>query len=192
MTYELAEAPFEWVPFEDMNKQQADRYFRWYVSMQDERINYLEQHIKDTGGVVNLDNSPESLIPLWKWLEQRIFTHTRTNEEVERLMQYHPEWMRSELEGAIAIDDYTYAVGLDIAYYFAAVIIKQFPSIHWGYFVKPKNYMSVNQPVLLGFKNGAYLNPTLIVSNLIRNSSKEKDPMRFQHVYKIWTSKLEE
>lgn len=80
----------------------------------------------------------------------------------------------------------TMIYGLDIAIYFAEVIVRNNPSIHWGYYVKPKNRSSVNQPVLLGFKFDKEMNPREIVVNCIRKSDKELDPNRLYDLYHVW------
>ena len=56
----------------------------------------------------------------------------------------------------------------------------------WGYFTKPKNRFSVNEPVLLGFKDNDDLNPRLIVENCTRKSAKEKMDDRLLKIYNTW------
>lgn len=81
----------------------------------------------------------------------------------------------------------TLKYGMDIAIYFAEIIIKNSDGrIQWGYFTRPPKRMSVNQPTLLGFKAGMDLNPRLIVINCTRRSSKERNNNRLLDMYNTW------
>lgn len=73
---------------------------------------------------------------------------------------------------------------LDIADYFAEVVIKNDPSIHWGYFTKPRNRVSVNRPVLRGFKFD--MDPRLIVSNCAYPSEESWEPKTLYNIYHNW------
>ena len=52
---------------------------------------------------------------------------------------------------------------MDVAIYFAEYIVKHNPSIYWGYFTKPKSYMYVNRPILLGVKCKVDMEPMSII-----------------------------
>lgn len=102
-----------------------------------------------------------------------------------------PEWMHKEIpKTKISIE--TWKFGMDIAIYFAEVIIKNSSGkVDWGYFTKPKNRNSVNQPVLLGFRADMDLNPRLIVTNCTRRSSRELQSTRLYEMYKTWMGYIE-
>ena len=55
-----------------------------------------------------------------------------------------------------------------------------------GIFYWAKKRQSVNEPVLLGFKNNVDLNPRLVLLNLLRRSSKEINEKRLYDIYYVW------
>ncbi len=55
-----------------------------------------------------------------------------------------------------------------------------------GIFYRAKKRQSVNEPVLLGFKNNVDLNPRLVLLNLLRRSSKEINEKRLYDIYHVW------
>ncbi len=186
MEYELMIPPFKHQGFAELNGKQAKEYFQWYIRQIDHRIEVLNKYLLNQGEKIDFDYSPESLIPLWEWYERNIILENKTEEELISEFNKYPEWMKDEIS-TTKISIHTLKFGMDIAIYFAQVIIKNSSGkIDWGYFTKPKKMMSVNQPVLLGFKANMDLNPRLIVINCTRHSSEEKDNMRLYQMYKTW------
>lgn len=59
--------------------------------------------------------------------------------------------------------------------------------VRWGYFTKPKNEVSVNMPILLGFKSNMKLDPRRIVSVCASESSEQHDKNRLRNAYRTWT-----
>ena len=186
MKYELMIPPFEYDNFEDFNKNQTEEYFQWYVNQINHRMEVLNNWLIYEGEAIELDYSPESLIPLWGWYEKHIILENKTEGELEQERAKYPEWMRDEISTTkISIETLKFAA--DIAIYFAETIIKNnLGKVYWGYFTKPKNRMSVNQPVILGFKANVDLDPRLIVVNCTRHSIDEEKPTRLYEMYKIW------
>lgn len=187
MDYELeAQARFR-----EYNKKQAEEFFQQYIKQITEHIETLKKHLKSDGVKVELDYSPESLIPLWEWYENKITLENKTEEEYQEEIAAYPEWMKDEISKT-KISSKTLQYGMSIAVYFAEVFVKVTQGkIYWGYFTKPKNRMSVNQPVLLGFKAGDDLDPRLIVLNCTRRSSRERHKTRLYETYKVWTKYIE-
>lgn len=48
--YREMQLPFKTVPFKEMNRKQAVQYLNWYIEVLDERIAYLANHVRETGG----------------------------------------------------------------------------------------------------------------------------------------------
>ncbi len=86
----------------------------------------------------------------------------------------------------------TWNIAMDLAIYFAEVMVRNnAPRIYWGYYTKPRNLVSVNMPVLLGFTGGA-LDSRAIVINCTCHSVKELNYKRLYEKYKIWLKYIEE
>ncbi len=191
MDYELMIPPFQHNGYEEFNKKQAEEYFQWYVGQTEYRIDVLNNFLINEGKNIVLDFSPESLIPLWDWYEGKIIVEQKSEVELQKEIQSYPDWMKNEIS-TTKISLQTYKFGMDIAIYFAEIIRKNSEGkIQWGYFTKPKNRASVNQPVLLGFKARMDLNPRLVIVNCTRRSSKEQHAERLIEMYYTWMKYVE-
>ncbi|MBO4438942.1 MAG: hypothetical protein J5798_06275 [Spirochaetaceae bacterium] len=187
--YEMMIPPFEMVQFEEMNKKQVQEHFDWYIGQISHRLSLILNTIKEDNIDVDLDYSIESLIPLWEWYETKISYRKLDDSEYQSRISNRPKWMKD------CIDDEdlsweTLMYCMDVALYFAEVIIKHNATIKWGYFTNPKNRANVNQPVLLGFKYNKDLNPRLIVENCTRRSGREKLSTRLYDMYYTWMKYL--
>jgi hypothetical protein len=152
MSYKEMIIPFKMVPFEEMKKKQAEQYYRWYMDTLDERLCRLQKYITETGNMLVLDKTPESLIGLWEWFEPRIELCQKTDLEMEDEVKRFPEKMRYHvLENPNKLSAETVTIAWDIAAYFGEVIIENNAQIHWGYLSTPKKLNGVNQPRLVGF-----------------------------------------
>ncbi len=193
MKYDMMIPPFEHVNFVDMKKKEAQRYFEWFTSQVDNRIVFLKKFITaeevEAGNI--FDYSANSLIPLWKWYEKKINIDIKDEEEYEKDKSMYPEWIKPYIKRT-KIANETLQIGLDVSMYFAEIIIKNSNGkIKWGYFTSPKKRMSVNEPVLLGFKGGMDLNPRLIILNCTRKSSIELRNTRLFDMYNTWVDYIE-
>ncbi len=184
MLYEMMIPPFEVMDFMEMNQKQVKEYFDWYTGQINHRISLLYNTIKADSGIT-LDYSINSLIPLWNWYEDKISYRKLEDIEFEKILNKYPNWMKEYVNNMnLSWETLTYC--MDIALYFAEVIIKHNNTIYWGYFTKPRNRADVNQPVLLGFKYDKNLNPRLILENCTRRSGRERLKTRLYDMYYTW------
>lgn len=190
MTYKWRIPYSEHYDYEKFDKKQADIFFERYVDDIDDRLNVLKEYITSQEKDIIFDFSQHSLISIWKWFEKQIVLETKTDEEMKQEIENTPEWLREYISDK-KISMETLKIGMDISIYFAETIRRNYSEkIYWGYFTKPKNRMSVNEPVLLGFVADMDLNPRLIITNCIRRSSRESDIKRLYKIYDVWTSKI--
>lgn len=191
MEYMLMISPFEYDDFIYMTKSQVDVYFKWYVGEIDNRLKILSTFLFESGENIDLDFSEESLIPLWNWYESKIIVEKKSEEEIENDRMTYPAWV-FETMSADKISLETYKYGMDIAMYFAEIIRRNSNGkIYWGYFTKPKSRVSVNRPVLLGFKADMDLDPRSIVVTCTQRSSRERNKEILYNTYKIWLTFIE-
>lgn len=175
MEYNYLISSFDFDSFDKISKKQAQEYFEWYISQSEIRIGLLRTFINEKNqGRVNLDNSPDSLVPLWGWFEDEILFGEQGLTGV------------CESDGNTELPDEVMKVILDISFYFAEVVLHNNPSIAWGYFTKPKSRMSVNKPVLVGFKSDMDLDPRLIVRNCAYCSIDNKNSENLYNIYINW------
>lgn len=183
--------PFKQTEFKTLKKKEVQEYFEWYVNQLDYRIHILTDYVFSEGTDIDFNYSPQSLIPLWGWYEKKIVIVDKTEEELAYDYKKYPEWIHDDIPKT-KISPETMKYGMDIAIYFAEVMVRNSNGkIQWGYFTKPKSRVSVNEPVLLGYKNGMDLNPRLITTNCTLHSSREFNEMRLYETYYIWLRYIE-
>lgn len=185
--YKLMLPPFEYKDFRGLSKKQAEEYFQWYIGQTDLRIRQLWAYIQSTGkNNFSCEYTPESLVGLWEWFEPHIYLEEKNSEDFLMELSKTPEWLHSSIPKE-EFTTMTLALIVDISFYFAKTFIMRNPNIVWGYFTKPKNEVSVNMPVLLGFKSNMKLDPRRIVSVCARKSYRESNPNRLFDIYNVWT-----
>lgn len=186
MEYPLMKTPFLLVSFKEMNKKQAEQYFIWYMLEKEKRIKQLELYANQEVQRIFLDKSPESLIPLWEWFEDKIEWEKRSEEEMQEELLGKPEQIRNILlQNTKRVTALTMALVEDIAIYFSDTIIFNNPTVHWGYKTKPKKLDGVNQPIMLGFKGDICVNPRGLVELCILRSSRNRNKEELFETYTI-------
>ena len=188
-----SEAPIQKDRFDNFTKEEVELYFNWCTGHIDERIEYLEKYIQRDDILIKLDFSVESLIPVWEWYEKKIVVEHYTRRELKKEAKKYPDWLREEiLSDDTKISVNTLAICDDLAIYFAEVIRRNnLEHIYWGYYTKPKNRMSVNEPVLLGFVKDMEMNPRRIVYNCTLCSTEKKDKEMLINLYYTWIKYIE-
>jgi hypothetical protein len=78
---------------------------------------------------------------------------------------------------------------MDVAVYFCETIIRNNPSIKWGYVTESKDLSLINRPILLGFASDEKLEPYNAINELAIQSSKEKCGTRLLDLYNEWMKK---
>ncbi|GEM_PF-456731 len=186
MEYPLMEIPFAVVSFRDMKKNQAEQYFIWYMHEKEKRIKQLEQYVNQDLLCVILDKSPESLISLWEWFENKIEWKKSSEEELREELIGKTERVRNNLlKKTKRLSALTRALAEDIAIYFSDTLIYNNPEIHWGYRMKPKKLNGVNQPILMGFKGNICVNPKELIDLCILRSSGKRNREELFDTYAI-------
>ena len=191
MEYDMMTCPFEYDSFKNLRKKEAEKYFNWYVNQIEYRITALKEAVLQDRRKIALNYSLESLIPLWDWYETKIRLVNKSEDELKKEFAKYPKWLHSEILRT-KISPETLSYGMDIAVYFAEVVIRESCGrIRWGYFTTPRNRMSVNEPVLLGFKGNMDMNPRLVIVNCTRRSSREANRDRLIDLYHTWMAYVE-
>src|SRR5689334_8093346 len=93
----------------NLTLEEAQAHFDQFVAQRPARLEALiKAYRADSGGANDLDGSPDSLVPLWRWA-------------MRRLKVYGPDRPELTEDSASLIQD--------IAYYFSDVILHSIPGI---------------------------------------------------------------
>jgi len=143
--------------FASMTPKQTRENFEWFISKIPERMDYFRNRCASDLNIPMeiLDYSPDSLIPVWRWfLKIARIEKTPKDEvaEMERKVGHLGEhWIIRERLTVVS-----QFILRDIGMYLGETFIKTYISIHWDFFMKPKNEVSAKRPVLFGF---VYVDP---------------------------------
>lgn len=186
--YPLMVTPFEYISPRDRNKKQTEQYFQWFMTEKISRIEQLQNYINKTStSKILLEKTPESLIPLWSWFEDRIEFVDKTDEEIEKMLTGKSKREQHLIKDCTSkMSLLTMALLEDISIYFAETLISNNSSIHWGYRRKPKILDGVNQPILLGFEGDLSVNQRTLVSVCIHRSARQRNDKELYETYIIW------
>lgn len=187
------ESPVKKDSFDDFSKEEAVIYFQWYTENICERIQHLQNYIDLDNPLIKLDFSVASLVSVWEWYEKKIKVEHYKKRELKKEAKKYPDWLREEIlsdNTKIAIN--TLAVCDDLAVYFAEVLRREnADTLYWGYFTKPKNRMSVNEPVLLGFVKEIEMNPRRVLYHCTLQSIRKPDKNILFDLYHTWMKYVE-
>lgn len=189
--YPQIELPFDFLPFEIMNKIEADRFFKWFIEIQHERIQILNEYCRrNDGDYINLDFTPESLNSLWNWFNPRMKLIKRDNEVLEE------EEQTLLLGGTVTVkNEYkfckeTETIILDIGLYFGKVFLHKFNQLKWDVVYRPRSFIDVNRPIITGFAKNINLNPIRVINTYATKEVKGTQKISLLDLFYIWTKYL--
>lgn len=132
------------------SKKTTDAFFHNYVAQSESRINAVFEYIESDNVHIDMDFTPESLIPLWDWARRKIrFRQLTEKEMIEKKLNLAPWFRNSNYMHNKAIDGPSCQLLIDISYYYAEVVLKNFEGAKWSYFTNGKKYISVNRPIIV-------------------------------------------
>jgi hypothetical protein len=155
-------------PIDNLTEQEAKAYFEWFLAHIDERAEYLSVKVSSGLGIPReaLDYSFESLKLVWRWflsVAEITKTPRKYLKELKNSLKGHP---RSFINHMIEVSKeelsiFSSYVLRDIGMYVGKTFALNYPKLEWTYITKPKNLISVNRPVLIGFidDNPSYPKP---------------------------------
>lgn len=177
-----------------MSKREADHFFKWFLENRKNRIQVLVDHYESTGGgsPKDLDLTTESLNLLWNWFVPRIVQVKKTSEELAEENEQLPWWIKTESsENEYKLSRETEIMIMDIGLYFGEVLIQQFVQLKWGIIYKPRNFVDVNRPIIVGFNKNMTLNPVRVVNTCTSKAAKGIQSNDLYSLYQIWAEYVE-
>ncbi|ODP30926.1 hypothetical protein [Pandoraea sp. ISTKB] len=185
MTYQLVSPPCA-LDFVALTKQELKKYNEWFIAIVPERVATLQSCVNASAGhgswSANFD--PASLIELGDWFASQVSTRDRTQSEalaIEARLTFPMNVPHEELT------DETVSKAIDVGMYFGTVLLKNHPSLRWGFKTESKRFADYGQPVIVGF-GSAILNPVRIAVTLAYGvAAGTQSGSRLGQVYKFWS-----
>ena len=170
-----------------LTPQEAAVYFDWFQEKLPERVSYVSGVCAKELRIPadQLDCSPESLLPLWKWFRRKAKTEPNPSENIK----YNTRQLTLETEYILR----------DIGMYLGETLRKNLPGIYWTYYTEPHNDFFQNHPLLKGFVDKTTGTPCPVcfepihmarvqASKILTGKSKDED---LRKLYTIWAEKTE-
>ena len=127
------------IPQKNWNASQAELYFEWFMSVKDDRVNYLLTALNEV-----YSNDPESDL---KRIGSKVYDELFKAPFSERE------------NGTIKITNCGLAMAADVGILLANVLMFNNSHIKWEILKKPKSDLSYRLPVLTGFVGLDYIEP---------------------------------
>ena len=189
MVYEGVNPPLE-KDFYSLSKEEALSYFDWFIGVIPERVELLRKACKSDGVGDILDYTPESLVPLWRWYLGDVQIVPISQEKHEAQLAAAPDYLKENVRRYEIAGGYR-LIAWDISIYFAECMLRACPTLRWGVVFKPKNYIHLNMPVLVGFEHDQDMNTHYLVSIQMHGIiSKRTDEGKRLHLFNIWKNKV--
>lgn len=133
-----------------LNEKETAEYFEWFMDQVPQRIAYVSRICAKELRIPleRMDNSPESLLLLWKWFRKRAKTEPIILSEEEKKSPAYENGMFCTKRQLTLETEY---IIRDIGMYLGETFRKNHPQIYWTYYTKPKNSFFTNHPLLKGF-----------------------------------------
>lgn len=161
----------ELLDFSQASKKTAETFFNEYVSKSNERIDCLFEFVKRNNVSVKKDFTPKSLILLWELVKNNIIIKQLSDNEIlEKSLNLAP-WFRDEkhITNTI-IDESSSQLLIDLSYYYAEVVIRNYNGAKWSYFTNSRSYIDVNQPLISISDTNYRFRPYLMLLKFAMNS----------------------
>ncbi len=129
----------------DFTHSETEAYFAWFTGHIDERAEYLRNRVaRDLQIPVDgLNFSIESLKPVWKWFLDI------ADYDKRLARKFHSADAFTLVKSPLSVN--SLCAIRDIGMYVGKMFTTRYPCLSWTVKTKPKNYISVNEPLLVGF-----------------------------------------
>lgn len=145
-------------PFQEMTKKEADAYYEWFLSKIDERSDYLRGIVSEALNVriEQLDFTLDSTLLIWKWFLKEAKLAKTPESELDKirkgLLGQPQSFIDHMVEMArVELSIRTEYILRDIGMYIGKMFISNYESLKWTIRYKPKSYIYVNVPIIVGF-----------------------------------------
>ncbi len=152
--------PDFWKEPEQFTLCEAKRYYEWYMGILPQRVTYLTQTCAAGMNVPieHFTHFPDCCKALREWFLRRAALQETTEEEQRQMRLRFGHlgawWIHKE-----RLSDFTELVLRDIGMFLGDSLVRYAPSLRWSLITKPKSYVNVNKPHIIGFSQNNIFEP---------------------------------
>jgi hypothetical protein len=179
------------IRFDDLSEADARFFFQAFVARMPARLAAFRREIAAEGGPAesDLDASPESLVPLWRWF---VATFGAVEEGTRPPPAWDdlPPWYAPDEPGdPDALPPWVVWFADGLTYYWAACFQRSHPEMHWELGTAPKRLRVVdeNHPLLRG--HGIQMSPLQLMTVAVRGvvvQGVDREPDRLLRLHERW------
>lgn len=190
--YQMMVPPVGTPSFDAMTQSQAREHFAWFMQQARNRIEQLKRaYAYEVGSSDDLDDTRDSLVPLWRWLSRHAKERPLSTGEVEQRRSQLPQWAKEAGVTAGELSAPSLALAVDAGFYLANVFLTEHPGeVEWVLWEK-QNDRHHNHPVLTGFGSAPLLPHEPVVNAMWGAIHGRKDDDRVAKIYDVWARKLD-
>ena len=165
---------------ENFTPKEAKAYYEWYMDVLPQRMTYLTQTCAAEMNVPieSFDDFPNCCKVLWEWF-LRHATLQETSEMERAFMQAQFGYLGENWVLKKRLSDFSELVLRDIGMFLGDSWVKHYPSLRWELITKPKKYVNINKPHVVGFSSQDIFEPIhmarIQATNILDNSQHLQD-----------------
>ena len=145
-------------PFQEMKKKEADAYYEWFLSKIDERSDYLREIVSEALNIQieQIDFTLDSTLLIWKWFLKEAKLAKTPESELDKIRKGLIGQPQSFIDHMVEMSRVELSIRTeyilrDIGMYIGKMFISNYESLKWTIKYKPKSYIYVNVPIIVGF-----------------------------------------
>lgn len=190
MSYPLIKVPsFANKSFYDFSKVEGKEYMKWFLGIQNERLNILENNIRIIQNSWKADYSKGSLITLYSWFTNNV-AFVKQNQsslkEIQNQISITPEYSDIIPLPENSLSPETVSICFDAGLYLGETLIHNIQTLMWVQNLSSINYIDYAQPLIGEKGNKVSINPRRIAESIALRILENEPPVTFETIYEKW------
>ena len=180
--YSLIKTPlFTTKEFFSLSKEEVKEYFKWFISIKNERLQILEKSVQEIYPEWKLDYTKNSLVDLYLWFKTKVAYRKMTDwEKMEIKKQISQTPLLTDVISLpeLTLSDEAVSICFDVGVYLGDTLIHQNSEIKWVTKLNSAKYIYYGQPLIAKSMSKVPLNPRAAIEG-IANRILDKDSEEF-------------
>jgi hypothetical protein len=169
--------------FYEFTKSESKEFFKWFLSIRNERLSVMQTFVQLDYPSWHLDYSNSSLAPLYEWLVRNSSYRPTTREEqfnIEKQVAQTPQLSEIIPIPKVQFTEETVSMTFDAGVYFGESLIKNNGELRWIQKISSTNFIDYAQPLIARNNTKVPINPRRIMEGYVRralNNEIEETPL---------------